>query len=116
MALYESIFVMRQDISAQEVHKLSEVLGKMVEEMGAKVLKKEYWGLRALPYIVKKNKRGHYMMLAVDASLHTIILELERNYKINEDIIRYMTVKVDKIDLGPSPIMQVPSGTDSVMQ
>jgi small subunit ribosomal protein S6 len=108
MALYECIFIMRQDIAAQDVHRLADRFIEMIKSLGGDVLKREYWGLRTLAYIVKKNKKGHYIMLGVSAS-DSVVKELERNFKINEDVIKYLTIRVESIDEAPSHMMQSPA-------
>ena len=108
MAFYECTFIMRQDIVPQDVHKAADRFVDMIQSLGGEVLKREYWGLRTLAYIVRKNKKGHYMMLGVKAA-DSVIKELERNFKINEEVIKYLTIKVDKIDDAPSYMMQAPA-------
>lgn len=111
MPLYESTFIARQDLSPQDVTKLTELFSGIVTEHGGKVVKTEYWGLRNLAYKVKKNKKGHYVMFGIDAPFEAV-KEMERNIKINEDVIRNLTVKVEEIDKDPSPIMQAGRGDD----
>lgn len=108
MSLYECTFIARQDISAPDVHKLADKFVEIFKGLGGKLIKKEYWGLRSLAYVVKKNKKGHYIMLGVEATPEAI-REYERNCKINEDIIKYMSYKVDKLDDSSSPMMQAPA-------
>jgi small subunit ribosomal protein S6 len=108
MALYECTFVARQDLSAQDAHKFADKLSEVFSSLGSEVLKREYWGLRLLSYEVKKNAKGHYMMLGVKASVEAVA-EFERQCKISEDIIKYMTIKVEKIDEQPSIMMQAPA-------
>ena len=105
MPLYEATFITRQDLSRQDVSKLSDSLTAIVEQGGGKVVKNEYWGLRSLAYRIRKNRRGHYNMLAIDAPA-AAIKEMERNMRINEDIIRGLTIRVDAIEEGPSAMMQ----------
>lgn len=105
MPLYEATFIARQDLSRQDITKLSDSLGTIVEQGGGKVVKNEYWGLRSLAYRIRKNRRGHYSMLAIDAPAPAI-KEMERNMRINEDIIRSLTIRVDAIEEGPSAMMQ----------
>ncbi len=108
MALYECIFIARQDIPAQEVHKLSDKFSEIFTSAGGKVVKKEYWGLRSLAYEVKKNKKGHYIMLGVDVGSDAV-KEFERNCKINEDVIKYLSLGVEKLDDQSSAMMQAPA-------
>lgn len=104
MPLYESTFIARQDISPQDVEKITEQFTKVLTENGGKVVKKESWGLRNLAYHIRKNRKGHYVMLAIDAPA-AAVKELERKYKLSEDVIRNLTVKVSNISKDPSPIL-----------
>ena len=97
MALYEHMLIARQDISAQAVDALATHLKTIIETEGGKVEKQEYWGLRTLAYLIKKNRKGHYVLLNLNAPANAIF-ELERQLKINEDVLRYMSVKVDKFE------------------
>lgn len=97
MALYEHMLIARQDISAQQVDALATHLKTIVETEGGKVEKQEYWGLRTLAYRIKKNRKGHYVLLNLDAPANAIA-ELERQLKINEDVLRYMSVRVDAFE------------------
>src|SRR3954469_17845025 len=97
MALYEHLLIARQDISAQQVDALATHLKTIIEGEGGKVEKHEYWGLRGLAYRIKKNRKGHYVLLNINAPGNAI-RELERQLKINEDVLRYMSVKVDKFE------------------
>ncbi len=94
MALYEHLLIARQDISAQQVDALATHLKTILESEGGKVEKHEYWGLRGLAYRIKKNRKGHYVLLNINAPANAV-RELERQLKINEDVLRYITVKVD---------------------
>lgn len=105
MPLYESTFVVRQDVSRADVTKLVETFSAIIAQGGGKVVKDEYWGLRNLAYRIKKNRKGHYVMLALDAP-YEAVKELERNMGIHEDVIRTLTVRVDAIEEGPSAMMQ----------
>ena len=108
MPLYESVFIARQDISAQQVDALSEGFTGLVKENGGDVAKTEYWGVRSLSYRIKKNRKGHYVLMNLDAPA-AAVKELERNMQINEDILRYLTVRVDELEEGPSAVMQARS-------
>jgi len=111
MPLYEATFITRQDLSRQDITKLSDSLSSIVEQGGGKVVKNEYWGLRSLAYRIRKNRRGHYTMLAIDAPAPAI-KEMERNMRINEDIIRSLTIRVEAHEEGPSAMMQQSRGRD----
>jgi small subunit ribosomal protein S6 len=97
MALYEHLLIARQDISAQQVDALATHLKTIVEGEGGKVEKQEYWGLRSLAYRIKKNRKGHYVLLNINAPSKAV-QELERQLKINEDVLRYISVKVDQFE------------------
>jgi small subunit ribosomal protein S6 len=114
MPLYESTFVTRQDISRADVTKLVDTFTDILKQHGGKVVKHEYWGLRNLAYKIKKNRKGHYVLLAIDAP-HEAIKELERNMRIHEDVIRNLTVHVDSIEEGPSAMMQKPGRDDEII-
>ena len=101
MALYEHLLIARQDISAQQVDALATHLKTIVEGEGGKIEKQEYWGLRGLAYRIKKNRKGHYVLLNINAPSNAVF-ELERQLKINEDVLRYITVKVDQFDTSSS--------------
>src|ERR1700685_2120513 len=97
MALYEHLLIARQDISAQQVDALATHLKTIVEGEDGKVEKQEYWGLRSLAYRIKKNRKGHYVLLNINAP-GKAVQELERQLKINEDVLRFITVKVDQFE------------------
>ena len=105
MALYEHVFLARQDLAQAQVDSLAEAATKIVEDHKGKVVKTETWGLRSLAYRIAKNRKAHYVMLEIDAPGDTVA-ELERQTSINEDVIRYMTVKVDEHESGPSVMMR----------
>ncbi len=92
MALYETVFITRQDLTAEDVDALSDKLSKIITDGKGKILSKEYWGLRNLTYKVKKNSRGHYVLLNIDADF-TAVAELNRVMSFNEDIIRSVTLR-----------------------
>jgi small subunit ribosomal protein S6 len=104
MALYENVFIARQDVPATQVEALTNQFSELVTGLGGTVSKKEYWGLRSLTYRIKKNRKGHYTLLNIDAP-PAAVKELERTMSINEDIIRFLTVRVDELEEGPSAIM-----------
>lgn len=105
MPLYESTLITRQDLSRQDITKLTDSLTAIVEAGGGKVVKNEYWGLRTLAYRIRKNRKGHYAMLGIDAPA-AAIKEMGRNIGINEDVIRSVTIRVDEMEEGPSVMMQ----------
>jgi small subunit ribosomal protein S6 len=105
MPFYENVFVARQDISAAQVEALADAFTTLVNEQGGQVTKREYWGLRNIAYRIKKNRKGHYVLLNLDAPPQAVN-ELERNMRINEDVIRYLTVRVETLEEGPSAVMQ----------
>ncbi|MEM6534248.1 MAG: 30S ribosomal protein S6 [Pseudomonadota bacterium] len=104
MAFYEHVLIARPDISPAQVETLMEELSSFLGEQGAKVEKTEYWGLRNLAYPINKQRKGHYSLFNIDgpaAAIH----ELERQHRISDDVMRYMTIRVDELDEGPSPIL-----------
>lgn len=106
MPLYETVFIARQDISAKAAEDLAKAFTKIVNDNGGEVKKTESWGLRNLAYRIKKNKKGHYTLIHSSAP-PAAIAEMERNMRLNEDVLRYMTVSIDKIPEGPSAILKV---------
>ena len=105
MALYEHVFMSRQDISNQQVDQLVETFRGILENNGGKVLKVENWGLKTLTYRIKKNRKAYYTLLNIDAP-STAVDEMERLMRFNEDILRYLTIKVEEHEEGPSAMMQ----------
>ena len=105
MALYEHVFIARQDISEQQVSTLTETITNILKENGGSLRKSEYWGLRSLSYRVRKNRKGHYSLLNIEAD-HAAVAEMERQMGLNEDIIRFMTIRVDAHDADPSMPMK----------
>ncbi len=112
MPLYESTLIARPDISGQQVEGLSEQFQAIVRDNGGAVPKTEYWGLRSLTYRIKKNRKGHYLHMQIDAPAEAIA-EMERNMRINEDVMRYLTIKVDALDPEPSVVMQSKGSRDT---
>lgn len=104
MPLYESVFIARQDISNQQVEALTEQVAEIIKTNGGEVAKKEYWGLRNLSYRIKKNRKGHYVLINMDAP-PAAVAEMERQMRINEDVLRYITVRVEALDPNPSAIL-----------
>jgi len=105
MALYEHVFLARQDLAQAQVDALAETATQIIEGLDGKIVKTETWGLRSLAYRIAKNRKAHYVMLEIDGPAAGI-QELERQLAINEDIIRYMTVRVDEHEQGPSAMMR----------
>jgi len=104
MPLYENVFIARQDISGTQVDALADIFAQLITEHGGEVKKRENWGLRNLAYRMNKNRKGHYILLNIDAPAPAIA-ELERTMRINEDVLRYLTIRVDELEEGPSPVM-----------
>ncbi len=105
MPLYEHVFLARQDLAQAQVDALAENATAIIEANQGKVTKVETWGLRNLAYRIQKNRKAHYVMLNIDAPTN-VVAELERQTQINEDVIRYMTVRVDELEAGPSVMMR----------
>ena len=105
MPLYENVFIARQDISGAQADALADTFTQLIADQGGEVKKREYWGLRNLAFRMKKNRKGHFVLFNIDAPA-AAIAELERTMRINEDVLRYLTLRVDKLEEGPSPIMQ----------
>jgi small subunit ribosomal protein S6 len=104
MAYYEHVLITRQDVSPQQAEALNEELKTLIEGLGGHIAKIEYWGLRNLTYRIKKNRKGHYSLLAIDAP-SSAVKEMERQLSINEDVLRYLTLKVEQLDLELSPVL-----------
>jgi small subunit ribosomal protein S6 len=111
MPLYEHTLIARPDLSSQQAQTLGEELGAILAANGGEVKKQEYWGLRSLAYRLKKHRKAHYLHLNIEAPA-AAIAELERNERIHDDVVRYLTVKIDAIDPEPSIVMQVKSSRD----
>ena len=105
MPLYEHVFLARQDLSQAQVDALAASATEIVEQGGGKVAKTETWGLKSLAYKIDRNRKAHFVLLNIDAP-GTVIAELERQSRINEDVIRYLTVRVDELEEGPSAMMR----------
>ena len=101
MPLYEHVFIARQDAAEAQVDQLTEHLKGIITAGGGTVTKQEYWGLRSLTFKIKKNRKGHYVLFNIDAPWPAVA-ELERQIKLNEDIIRHMTIRVEELEEGPS--------------
>ena len=105
MPLYEHIMLARQDLSAQQVEEISAQLKGVIEQMGGKVTKTEQWGVKSLAYRLRKNRKAHFTFLNVDAP-PAVINEIERQERLNEDVLRYLTVRVEEHEQGPSAMMR----------
>jgi small subunit ribosomal protein S6 len=104
MPLYESVFIARNDVTQQQVDTIADQITATLGEQGGEVKKREYWGLRGLAYRIKKNRKGHYMLLGIDAS-PAAMQEVERQLGLNEDVLRVLTLRIEAIDEAPSAIL-----------
>ncbi len=111
MSLYECVLIARQDVSAPQVEGLADGFTKVIEDNGGQVTKREHWGLRSLTFRIKKNRKGHYVLLNIDAPA-AAIHEMERQMRLSEDVLRHMVVRVEKLEEGPSPMLQSRAGRD----
>jgi small subunit ribosomal protein S6 len=105
MPLYEHVFLSRQDVSAQQVEELTAQLTGVLEQLGGKVTKLEQWGVKSLSYRVRKNRKAHFTFMNVDAP-SAALSEIERQERLNEDVLRYLTIRVDEHEEGPSAMMR----------
>ena len=105
MPLYEHVFLARQDASTQQVEELTTQMNGIVEQAGGKVTKTENWGVRSLTYRMNKNRKAHFVLLNIDAP-SAAVSEIERQERISEDVIRYLTVRVEELEEGPSAMMR----------
>ena len=105
MPLYESIFIARQDVPTTQVETLTKTFSDILIAQGGQVKKAEQWGLRNLAYRINKNKKGHYVMFNLDAPPEAVA-EMERNMKLNEDVLRYLTIRVEEHEEGPSAVLR----------
>ena len=106
MRLYESVIIARQDVSTTQVEAMIEEFSAIIEKAGGSIQKKEFWGLRGLAYRIKKNRKGHYVMLNIETDSETLN-EFERIMGLNEDVLRFMTIAIEEVDPEPSVMMQV---------
>jgi small subunit ribosomal protein S6 len=111
MPFYENVFIARQDVTTAQVEALTELFSGIITAQGGNVTKKEYWGLKSLSYRVRKNRKGHYTLLNIDAPAAAVI-EMERQMRLHEDVLRQLTVKVEELEEGPSAMMQSKGGRD----
>ncbi|OQW54009.1 MAG: 30S ribosomal protein S6 [Proteobacteria bacterium SG_bin9] len=105
MPLYEHVFLARQDASTQQVEELTTQITGVVEQLGGKVAKTEQWSVRSLTYRMNKNRKAHFVFMNIDGPA-AIVAEIERQERINEDVIRYLTVRVEELEEGPSAMMR----------
>ena len=112
MSFYEHVFIARQDLAPAQVEELTNKYAGMIESMGGKVTKREDWGLRNLAYRIKKNRKGYYVLMNIDAPAEAV-KEMERLIRIDEDIIRHLTVKVEELEEGPSVMLAPKSSRKS---
>ena len=106
MRLYESVIIARQYVSTTQVETLIDEFSAIIEKAGGSIHKKEFWGLRGLAYRIKKNRKGHYVMLNIETDSETLN-EFERIMGLNEDVLRFMTIAIEEVDPEPSVMMQV---------
>jgi small subunit ribosomal protein S6 len=104
MGIYETVLICRQDISAPQVEALTETFASILKDQGGSVAKIEQWGLKTLTYRIKKNRKGHYVYFGLNAPA-AAVAEMERNMSIHEDVLRYMTVKVEKLEEGQTAML-----------
>jgi len=105
MSLYEHVFLARQDVTAQQVEAMTEQYKAVIEAGGGSIAKVEYWGVKSLAYRIKKNRKAHYALMNITAPA-AAVAEMERQMGINEDILRFMTVRVEEHEIEPSAMMQ----------
>jgi small subunit ribosomal protein S6 len=105
MPLYEHVFLARQDLSAQQVEDLTKQFSDVIGSLGGKVTKNEYWGLKSLTYRINKNRKAHMTLINVDAP-SAAVTEIERQERLSEDVLRYLTIRVDELEEGPSAMMR----------
>jgi small subunit ribosomal protein S6 len=105
MPLYEHVYLARQDLSVQQVDELTAKLSGVIGEAGGKITKTEYWGLKSLSYRIRKNRKAHLTLLNIDAPA-AVLSEIERQERLNEDILRYLTIRVEAHEEGPSAMMR----------
>jgi len=105
MPFYENVFIARQDLTPAKVSELTDKYASVIENNGGKVSKRENWGLRTLAYKIQKNRKGYYMLMNIDAPAAAVV-EMERLIRLDENLLRYLTVKVDALEEGPSVMME----------
>jgi small subunit ribosomal protein S6 len=105
MRFYESVFIARQDITTAQVEAMADEFAEIITSAGGSIKKREYWGLRALAYRIKKNRKGHYIMFNMETGPEALS-EYERLLSLNEDVLRFLNIRIDEIPEGPSIMMQ----------
>ena len=105
MRLYESVFIARQDVSSTQVEAMADEFAGIITSTGGSIKKREYWGLRTLAYRIKKNRKGHYVMFNMETDSDTL-KEYERIMGLNEDVLRFMNIRIEEVDEAPSIMMQ----------
>ena len=105
MPLYEHVYLARQDLSTQQVEDLTAQLSGVITQLGGKITKTEYWGVKSLTYRIRKNRKAHMTLLNIDAP-PAALNEIERQERINEDVLRYLTIRVEALEEGPSAMMR----------
>ena len=105
MRFYESVFIARQDITAAQVETMADEFAEIITSAGGSIKKREYWGLRALAYRIKKNRKGHYVMFNMETGPEALS-EYERILGLNEDVLRFLNIRIDEVPEGPSIMMQ----------
>lgn len=105
MPLYEHVYLARQDITAQQVDEITGQYKSVIEQMGGKVTKTEYWGVKSLAYRIRKNRKAHFTLLNLDAP-PAALAEIERQERLNEEVLRYLTIRVNAHEEGPSAMMR----------
>ncbi|MGB2107459.1 MAG: 30S ribosomal protein S6 [Candidatus Puniceispirillum sp.] len=108
MRLYESVFIARQDVSSTQVEAMADEFAGIITSAGGSIKKREYWGLRTLAYRIKKNRKGHYVMFNLETDSDTL-KEYERIIGLNEDVLRFMNIRIEEVDEAPSIMMQAKS-------
>lgn len=112
MPFYETVLIARQDLSDAQVKEITEACEKIIKDGQGKVVKVENWGLRTLAYRIQKNRKGHYVLIESDSPAPAV-LEMERTLRLNENILRYMTIKLDELSKGPSKIIDRNTSDDT---
>ncbi|HXW28125.1 MAG TPA: 30S ribosomal protein S6 [Xanthobacteraceae bacterium] len=105
MPLYEHVYLARQDVTAQQVDDMTAQYKNVIEQMGGKVTKTEYWGVKSLAYRIRKNRKAHFTLLNLDAP-PAALTEIERQERLNEEVLRYLTIRVGAHEDGPSAMMR----------